>query len=87
MPVFSALHIFVDALGEARLDEASPQIQSIELRQAIATAMPALTQAGLVQRLAASGKQSGEGLIAAFFVDLEMLGNTVPARPLANHAS
>ena len=80
MPMFYAMHIFVDALGEAGLDEAPPQIQSIQLRQAIATAMSALTRAGLAQRLTASGKQSGEGLIAAFFVDLEMLENTVHAR-------
>lgn len=49
--------------------------------------MPALTRAGLAQRLTAYRKQSGEGLIAALFVDLEMLGNTVHASPLGNHAS
>ncbi len=73
MPVFSAITTFIDALGEPGLDDAPEQIQSIQLRQALDAAMPALSRAGLAESLTASRKLTGTQLIDAMQEDLNNL--------------
>jgi hypothetical protein len=73
MPVFSAITTFIDALGEPGLDDSPEQIQSIQLRQALDAAMPALSRAGLAESLTASRKLTGTRLIAAIHEDLDKL--------------
>lgn len=73
MPVFSAITTFIDALSQPGLDDAPEQIQSIQLRQALDAAMPALSRAGLAESLTASRKLQGSQLIDAFHQDLNKL--------------
>ena len=70
MPVFSAITTFIDALGQPGLDDALEQVQSIQLRQALDAAMPALSRAGLAESLTASRKLTGTQLINAVHEDL-----------------
>jgi hypothetical protein len=77
MPVFSAITTFIDALGEPGFGDAPEQIQSIQLRQALDAAMPALSRAGLAETLTASRRLTGSQLIAAIHDDLEKLEHTV----------
>ena len=77
MPVFSAITTFIDALGQPVLDDAPEQVQSIQLRQALDTAMPALCRAGLAESLTASRKLTGSQLIAAIHDDLGKLEHTL----------
>jgi hypothetical protein len=79
MPVFSAITTFIDALGQPGLDDAPEQVQSIQLRQALDAAMPALSRAGLAEGLTASRKLTGTQLIAAIHEDLEKLEKTLQA--------
>ena len=73
MPVFSAITTFIDALATPGLDDAPEQVQSIQLRQALDDAMPALSRAGLAERLTATREQTGARLINAILQDLEKL--------------
>jgi hypothetical protein len=73
MPIFFAATTFIDALCQPGLDEASEQIQSIHLRQALDDAMPALARAGLAEKLAASRKLTGAHFINALLEDLNQL--------------
>jgi hypothetical protein len=73
MPVFSAITTFIDALGKPGLDDAPEQIQSIQLRQSLDTAMPALSRAGLAETLTASREQKGGRLITNLLADLDVL--------------
>jgi hypothetical protein len=73
MPVFSAVTTFIDAIGVSGLDHESEQIQSIQIRQALDSAMPALTRAGLAVGLAATREQTGARMIDAIQQDLEKL--------------
>jgi len=73
MPVFSAITTFIDALATPGLDDSPEQVQSIQLRQALDDAMPALSRAGLAERLTATREQSGALLIGAIRQDLENL--------------
>lgn len=73
MPVFSAIATFIDALGQPGLDDAPEQVQSIQLRQALDAAMPALSRAGLAESLTTSRSWTGSQLIAAILEDLETL--------------
>ena len=77
MPVFSAIATFIDALGQPGLDDAPEQVQSIQLRQALDAAMPALSRAGLAESLTASRKLTGTQLINAIHEDLNKLENTL----------
>jgi len=79
MPVFSAITIFIDALGQPGLDDAPEQVQSIQLRQTLDAAMPALSRAGLAESLTASRKQTGSQLIDAIHEDLMKLEQTLEA--------
>lgn len=73
MSVFSAISTFIDALGQPGLYDASEQVQSIQLRQALDVAMPALSRAGLAESLTASRKLQGSQLIDAIHQDLNQL--------------
>lgn len=73
MPVFSAITTFIDALGQPGLDDAPEQFQSIQLRQALDAAMPALSRAGIAESLTASRKLQGGRLIDAIHQDLNQL--------------
>jgi hypothetical protein len=73
MPVFSAITTFIEALGQPSLDDAPEQVQSIQLRQALDAAMPALTRGGLAEGLTASRKLQGSRLIDAIHQDLNQL--------------
>lgn len=73
MPVFSVINTFIEALGQPGLDDAPEQIQSIQLRQALDAAMPALSRAGFAETLTASRKLTGAQLITAIHQDLEFL--------------
>lgn len=73
MPVFSAITTFIDALGQPGLDDAPEQVQSIQLRQALDAATPALSRAGLAESLTASRKLTGLQLIYAIHEDLSKL--------------
>ena len=73
MPVFSAITTFIDALGQPGLDDAPEQVQSIQLRQALDAAMPALSRAGLAESLTASRKLQGSQLVDAIQQDLIQL--------------
>jgi len=73
MPVFCAITTFVTALGEPGLDDLPEQVQSIQLRQALDAAMPALSRAGLAEAMSASRKLTGTQLISALLDDLEQL--------------
>lgn len=73
MPLFFAITTFIDALAQPDLDAAPEQIQSIQLRQALDAAMPALSRAGLAETLTASRKLTGSSLIAALHDDLQKL--------------
>jgi len=77
MPVFSAVTTFIDALAAPGLDDAPEQVQSIQLRQALDAAMPALSRAGLAESLTATRKLTGSQLIAAIYDDLEKLEHTI----------
>lgn len=79
MPVFSAITTFIDALGQPGLDDAPEQVQSIQLRQALDSAMPALSRAGLAESLTASRKLTGTQLIDAIHEDLNKLEHTLEA--------
>jgi hypothetical protein len=79
MPVFSAITTFIDVLGQSGLDDAPEQVQSIQLRQALDTAMPALSRAGLAESLTASRKLTGSQLISAIRDDLGKLELTLLA--------
>jgi len=73
MPMFSAIHTIYNALDQPGLDNASVQVQAIQLRQALDAAMPALSAAGLVENLTASRTMTGSQLIHAIHDDLEKL--------------
>lgn len=79
MPVFSAITTFIEALGQPGLDDAPEQVQSIQLRQALDSAMPALSRAGLAESLTASRKLTGAQLIDAIQEDLNKLVQTLEA--------
>jgi hypothetical protein len=79
MPVFSAIKTFIDALGEPSLNDATEQIQSIQLRHALDAAMPALSRAGLAESLTASRSLTGSQLIEAIHYDLNKLQHTLEA--------
>jgi hypothetical protein len=81
MPVFSAITTFVDALDHPGLDDAPEQIQSIQLRQALDHAMPALSHAGLAEILTASRNLAGTRLIDAIEEDLQKLGQILDGSP------
>jgi hypothetical protein len=71
MPVFSGITTFVTALSEPGLDDLPEKVQAIQLRQALDTAMPALSRAGLAKTMTASRKLTGAELIFAIHHDLE----------------
>ena len=73
MPVFSAITTFIDALDQPGLDDAPEQIQSIQLRQALDAAMPALSRAGIAESLTAYRKLQGSRLLDAIHQDLKQL--------------
>jgi hypothetical protein len=73
MPVFSAITTFIEALGQPGLDDAPEQVQSIQLRQALDAAMPALSRAGITESLTASRKLQGSRLIDAIHQDMNQL--------------
>jgi hypothetical protein len=73
MPIFSAINTFCSALDQPGLDDASVQVQAIQLRQALDAAMPALSGAGLAESLTASRKMTGTQLIDAVNEDLQKL--------------
>ena len=81
MPVFSAITTFLDALGQPGLDDAPEQVQSIQLRQALDTAMPALSRAGLAESMTASRKLTGTQLINAIHEDLIQLERSFAVSP------
>jgi hypothetical protein len=70
MPVSSAIATFIHTFAQPGLDDAAEQIQSIQLRQALDAAMPALSRAGFAERLTASRKLTGAQLINAIHEDL-----------------
>ena len=73
MPIFSAITTFIDALSAADLGEASEQIQSIQLRQAFDSTLPALTRAGIVEKLSTTREQTGNRLTTNMIADLDLL--------------
>jgi hypothetical protein len=73
MPIFSAITTFIDALSTAGLAEASEQIQSIQLRQAYDSTLPALTRAGIVEKLSTTREQTGNRLTTNMIADLDLL--------------
>ena len=77
MPVFSGITTFVTALSEPGLDDLPEKVQAIQLRQALDTAMPALSRAGLAKTMTASRKLTGAELISAIHRDLEKLIQTL----------
>lgn len=81
MPLFSAISTFIDALDHPGLDDAPEQIQSIQLRQALDHAMPALSRAGLAEILTASRNLGGTRLIDAIKEDLLKLGQILDGSP------
>lgn len=83
MPTFSAITTFIDALGQLGLDIAPEQIQSIHLRHALDSAMPALSRAGLAESLTASRKLTGIPLINAIQEDLAKVEHTL--EPTTRH--
>ena len=62
----SAISTFTE-LGQPGLNEAPTQVQSIQLRQALDAAMPALSRAGLAESLHASRELTGIRLLDAIF--------------------
>ena len=85
MPVFSATTTFIDTLGSPGLDAAPQQVQSIQLRHALDTAMPALSRAGLAESLTASRKLTGTQLIDAIHEDLTQLEHILkPSSPFSS---
>lgn len=81
MPVFSAIHTFITAIGQPGLDDMSDQVQSIQLRKALDAAMPALSRAGLAERLGATREWTGSRLVDAIKRDLETLTHILDAEP------
>lgn len=77
MPTFSAMTTFIDSFDQPGLDEASVQIQSIQLRQTLDAAMPALSRAGLAETLSSSRKLTGTQLINAINEDMENLSQSL----------
>jgi hypothetical protein len=75
--MFSAITTFLDALGQPGLDDAPEQVQSIQLREALDAAMPALSRAGLAETMTASRKMTGTQLIHAIHEDLIRLERTI----------
>lgn len=73
MPVFFAVTTFINALGQPGLDDAPEQVQSIQLRQALDSVMPALSRARLAESLAASRELTGNQLIGAIHEDWNKL--------------
>lgn len=79
MPVFSAITTFIDAIGQPGLDDAPQQVQSIQLRQALDAAMPALSRAGLAESSTVSRELQGSRLIEAIHQDLNQLEHALEA--------
>lgn len=73
MPLFLAVHTFIDVLSQPNFHDSDEQVQSILLRQALDIAMPALSQAGLAESISASREQTGAQLIQAVQQDLDGL--------------
>lgn len=77
LPIFSAITTFVTALGEPDLNTLPEKVLSIQLRQVLDSAMPALSRAGLAETMSASRKLTGSHLISAILDDLEKLEDTL----------
>ena len=89
MPVFAAITTFINAIGQPGLDDDPEQVQSIQLRQALAAAMPTLSRVRLAESLTATRKLTGTQLINAIHADLNKMKHTLRAssRPITKTSS
>lgn len=72
-PLFSAIQIFLDALGKPEIDEKSENFQAIQLREALELATPSLVRAGRMHQMRAASDISGSAFMSAILTDIDSL--------------